>query len=61
LLCKRDALSSSPSLTLKKKKDGHQFLTPVIIATLDAEIRRILIQGQLVQKNKTHLNTQHKS
>jgi hypothetical protein len=33
--------------SLKKNfRGGHQWLTPIIIATQEAEIRRITIQGQ---------------
>jgi hypothetical protein len=51
-----EALSSNSSITKKKKIHllntifafaRHQWLTPVILATQEAEIRRIMVQSQL--------------
>jgi hypothetical protein len=33
-------------LNIKKIGVGHQWLTPVILATWEAEIRRVMVQGQ---------------
>jgi hypothetical protein len=30
----------------KKEKAGQQWLTPIILVTWEAEIRRIMVQGQ---------------
>jgi hypothetical protein len=45
---KHDALSSnhSPSLLPTKRKVGHWWLTYVVLATQEAEIRRIEVQNQ---------------
>jgi hypothetical protein len=32
--------------SITEKKDGHQWLTPIILATQEAEIRRIEVQSQ---------------
>jgi hypothetical protein len=52
-VCKCEALSFSPRTTKKKKKKkkerqiaGCWWLTPVILATQEAEIRRIAVQSQ---------------
>jgi hypothetical protein len=63
LLCKHEALSSLYTLvsfpSLKKvtkhlinnlKEARRQWLTPVILATWEAEIRRIMVRGQPRQK-----------
>jgi hypothetical protein len=44
-----EILSSNPSPTKKKKKTGrarHQWFTPVILATQETEIWRIMVQSQ---------------
>jgi hypothetical protein len=53
LPCKHEALNSKSHPTKKKKKnklknswDQGQWLTPVILTTQEAEIRRIKIQSQ---------------
>jgi hypothetical protein len=48
------ALSSSPSnakiiIMLIIILTGHQWLMPIILATWEAEIRRITVQGQSLQ------------
>jgi hypothetical protein len=51
---KRKALHSNPNTTKKKKKEKerrkllccHQWLTPTILATQEADIRRITVQSQ---------------
>jgi hypothetical protein len=49
-----------PQTSLQKisLRAGLQWLTPVVLPTWEAEIRRILVQGyprQIVTKNPTHL------
>jgi hypothetical protein len=39
------------NLNLKKIISWEQWLTPIILATWEAEIRRIAVQGQLRQKS----------
>jgi hypothetical protein len=39
--CNCKALSSIPTTT--EKKDGHQWLMPIILATQEAEIRGIMV------------------
>jgi hypothetical protein len=36
----------NPKIAFKKCQAGHQLLTPVILATWEAEIRRISVRGQ---------------
>jgi hypothetical protein len=36
---------------MKEKEDQAQWLTPAILATWEAEVGRITIQGQLGQKS----------
>jgi hypothetical protein len=46
---KPEALSSNPCTIKEKKKKKfarHQCLTPVTLASLEAEIRRIMVQSQ---------------
>jgi hypothetical protein len=55
---KHEALNSTPSTaknrqTEKRRMAGHQWLTPVILASQEAEIRKIPVQsqpGQIVHK-----------
>jgi hypothetical protein len=43
---KCEALTSNPSTTKEKTRVGQQWLTPVILATQEAEIQRIEIRSQ---------------
>jgi hypothetical protein len=48
---------------LKKKKNRSQWLTPVILATQETEIRRIMVgsqPGQTVHKTLSRENTSQK-
>jgi hypothetical protein len=38
--------SETPSIKKKKKTAGHQWLKPIILATQEAEMRRITVQSQ---------------
>jgi hypothetical protein len=46
LKVKVKTLSSSPSTAKKKRKGGHQWLMPVILAFQETEIGRIMVRGQ---------------